>query len=685
MDTEEQQQQIQQTTKTTTSSNSSSPSVSSISLIKLDQVSPFGATKQNRLPALIRMNSIETEEARKTISMPAYEASQLETPLTCEAEKRRASLTTNFLASSSNNNNKQDQQAEKENLAVDMSITEAANDAETSDGFQVVEADCGQSAPVLGPSLPPSTAQETSPTTRALQQLNSFKQLVVGDQPTSQLGDSLIDMIISLRNENQNLLNALETNNEFVKLRIQEFKQASEDSKRREAKFALEKVEHEHELRKVKRQNDVLSERLKSMEAKLKDMRLEVGDSLANAHSSRASSERDLEAEVSRMYPDLVDYLGPFASTSAVEANNGQQQTTIQMDATSCELYNNSDTSCVGPSAPPMDTSTNNEQSSLSKRQQDLVASSDSESSASEDSDSDSDENEATKVGNMSREELSKRFDAEKAAFYAMDDPMKQCDKLEQQLNDIGKRDYEICLLQQQLNIYRQDYRLERMANLEAKIQIEKLKNDIEKLCLDRLQEKAAAREAGGRKSSRHHGHHHHHRERKSSGSGFNFAPAADMVGRWSNHLSRKAVKSAAKAAKFAAKQAKLEERAASAMAAAASYNLDRQSAAASAAKQPQQTNATAESSGEPSSSRDHHHKRHHHHHHRRNRGPRSEVVSDLLSTANKAMMTSYKMASTHVNLALDKLSQFEQAQAAKLAENNGSLMKKDLHQPSLD
>lgn len=44
--------------------------------------------------------------------------------------------------------------------------------------------------------------------------------------------------------------------------------------------------------------------------------------------------------------------------------------------------------------------------------------------------------------------------------------------------------------------------------------------------------------------------------------------------------------------------------------------------------------------------------------------------MSDLLSTANKAMLTGYKMASTHVNLALDKLSAYEQQQAANLAAN---------------
>ena len=45
-------------------------------------------------------------------------------------------------------------------------------------------------------------------------------------------------------------------------------------------------------------------------------------------------------------------------------------------------------------------------------------------------------------------------------------------------------------------------------------------------------------------------------------------------------------------------------------------------------------------------------------------------MVSDLLSTANRAMLTGYKMASTHVNLALDKLSQFEQQQASALDKN---------------
>lgn len=146
----------------------------------------------------------------------------------------------------------------------------------------------------------------------------------------------------------------------------------------------------------------------------------------------------------------------------------------------------------------------------------------------------------------------------------------------------------------------------------------------------------------------------------KQSGSGVRFnipapaAAAADAVmSKLGNHLSKKAARAAAKAAKYASKQAHREEKAA--MAAAASA-------------------AAATNVANGSTSADQYGNHHHHHHrgsrHHRPRGPRSEVVNDLLSTANKAMLTGYKMASTHVNLALDKLSQYEQQQARNLADN---------------
>ena len=66
---------------------------------------------------------------------------------------------------------------------------------------------------------------------------------------------------------------------------------------------------------------------------------------------------------------------------------------------------------------------------------------------------------------------------------------MKQCDKLEQRLNDIGKKDCEITQLQNRLNVYRRDYGFEPIEKLEAQLQIEKLRNDIDRLCLERLQQ----------------------------------------------------------------------------------------------------------------------------------------------------------------------------------------------------
>lgn len=182
------------------------------------------------------------------------------------------------------------------------------------------------------------------------QQMNIQQQQ---QQPSYLAGDSLIEMIINLRSENQNLVRALETNNEYVKERLNEFKRFNEEAKRREAQFAAEKADHEHQARKLQRQNMVLSERLKSMEAKLKEMKLEVSDSLAAAHSSKASSVRD-EAPASRLYPELGE---PGSFTNVPDSNT----ITMQMDATSGELLD----SChaQSPTAPPMDTDQANQNS----------------------------------------------------------------------------------------------------------------------------------------------------------------------------------------------------------------------------------------------------------------------------------------------------------------------------------
>lgn len=583
---------MSQVEQATSSSNSSINSTSnSISLIKLDELSSFAATKQSRLPALIKLNQPESEQSSRQLnSMPALSATQMESSSSSSStgDKQQASLPAGVELSS-------DRQAlNKENTA-----------GEQSEDFQMINLDSATAAAaaaeadeaLMGPSLPQAKDVPLS----ASQQANLMAS---NQQPPSHLGDSLIEMIINLKNENQNLVRALETNNDYVKERLAEFKKVNEESKKKEAQFALEKAEHEHQVRKLQRQNTVLSERLKSMETKLKDMKFEVDETLNAASSSKASSIRG----ENNMYPNLNEF---------------GDDITMQIDATSGELYNHGSLN------------------SLSKQQQEPQTS-----------------EEAAKVSNMTKEELSKRFDADKAEFYAnQDDPMKQCDKLEKQLNDIGRRDYEICLLQQQLNIYRQDYRLERMANLEAKLQIEKLKNDIDRLCYERLRNKTSSGDEDDNDADL------DQTRAKQAGVRFSIpgpavAAADAVINRLGTHLSKKAARSAAKAAKYASKQAHREEKAAMAAAAAAA-------AAAGASS----------SSGSANEAEHHHHHgrgaRHHHHH--RPRGVRSEVVNDLLSTANKAMLTGYKMASTHVNLALDKLSQYEQQQARNLATSTSS------------
>lgn len=601
------------------------------------------------------MNEMDTSQQPQTNSMPAFSAEQIEQS-GGGTSKQQTSLPAQVAAATG---------GEKENLS-----NLQQDESMVSDDFQVVEMEAGDVA-MMGPSLPPPTKTADSQQTTAdkssllpeamatsaanklpgdlehqfqrqvLTSLNNQQQY-----PASHLGDSLIEMIINLRNDNQNLVKALETNNEYVKQRLNEFKRIQEETQKREASFALEKAEYEHQNRKLTRQNQVLSERLKSMEAKLKDLKLEVSDTLVAAHSSKASSLRD--GEQPQLYPQLAD-------SESFDNSALNRATTMQIDATSGELMHGA----------PEENEL--ESGSCSESDEDQ-----SESEGQSKPGAPGAEGDATRVGQMSKEELSKRFDANKAQFYSMDDPMKQCDQLEKQLNDIGKRDYEICLLQQQLNIYRQDFRLERMAKLEAKIQIEKLKNDIDKLCLERIQAaETSAKDAG------HHSGHRGHRSSRHRLSGRldpAVAAAESVIGKLGHQLSRRAAKSAAKAAKYAAKQAHKEEKAAvyaaakvaAAEAHSASYRQRYQQ------HQPMEASGSSAMEPQPEQYGHHHgHRRHHSHHHPSQRkGIKSEVVNDLYSTAQKAMLTGYKMASTHVNLALDKLSAFEQAQAANLAAN---------------
>lgn len=588
-----------------------SPSSSS-SLIKLDELSSFGATKQSRLPTLIKMATQELENQTNIEQLKSMPVCSDEMELQ-KNEKRRASLPAE---KTSENMSKMMDSKNKENLP-------SIND-DIDESFQMVDMEAANDPPLVGPSLPPPREAAKN---SILSQLNQSLQ----GPASNQLGDSLIEMVVNLRNENQSLLQALQTNNDYVKERIEEFKRASDEAKKREAEFAAERADFEHQVRKLKRQNSVLSERLKNMESKLKDMKIEVSDSLAAALSSRASSgNEDFDPG---LYPNLAD-LDPFPSIDKHGDQTMPVETlSIQMDVGNDEIRQDA----PSPTAPPLDSQLPAE--SLKNTTGARVAPLD--------------------VSKMTKEELSKHFDANKAAFYAIDDPMKQCDKLEQQLNDMGKRDYEICLLQQQLNIYRQDFRLERMANLEAKIQIEKLKNDIDRLCLERLQDKCAKDEPEM-----------HQDECRHFSTGVKLPPGTSAV---LGKFSRKAAKSAAKAAKYAAKQAHLEEKAAAAAAAlTARYNA-RQEQQAQRQQQVPSDSTTAKAQESEAQHSYHGHHRRGSHHHRGHRGVKSEVVSDLWQTANKAMMTGYKMASTHVNLALDKLSEFEQAQANQLAKNKQS------------
>jgi len=637
----------------TKSADDISPS-NSISLIKLDELSSFGATKQNRLPALIKLNTIDQNTQQvASISMPNFSESDLEKQAALKEnhETKQYSLPveaikkTNMPEAIAEN---QQNPAEKENN-MEAQATGAPVAQEESDDFQVVDMqheDLSSDNVLIGPSLPHNPIQANKEKQQSMSKnqidksLNALQSsLQMGS--STHLGDSLIEMIINLRSENQDLIRALETNNEYVKDRLSEFKKIQEDSKKREAQFSVQKADLEHQIRKLQRQNSVLSERLKNMEVKLKDMKLEVSESLDAAHSSKASS---IQNDQTGMYPSIGNE--SFANEALLLAerngrnlnsNDPHQATTMQIDATEDELCQQ------------------NDEQNQDQQQSEVV------------------ERRPVDFSTMSKEELGKHFDAKKVEFYALnDDPMKQCDKLEQQLNDIGKRDYEICLLQQQLNIYRQDFRLERMEKLEAKIQIEKLKNDIDRLCLERLQETCDEEAATD--------------DPTTSGRRI-----SDGLGRFGHHLTKKAAKQAAKAAKYAAKQAHLEEKAAAALARVAAARAGHRSSAPSTVPSaPQQPHPSGQSvptaempdqreqeHGQNQAYQHHQHGGRHHHHHRhhgsfgsRARAARSEVVNDLLSTANKAMLTGYKMASTHVNLALDKLSQYEQQQASQLEKS---------------
>lgn len=551
---------------------------SSMSLTKVDELSPFGDTKQGRLPALIKLNNLvngdesnSTEQmgSRKLVSMPIYNGSEIEQAPEKTLGKQVTSLPADIKIFPEETNN-------------ETEYVEKSEAEDSSDDFHLVGL---PSADLIGPSLPsPLSAKELA---SALDwSANATTNQFDGeDERNNTMGDSLVEMIINLRNENQDLVHALETNNEFVKNRLEEFKRIGENLKQREAKLTVEKSDYEHQLRKLKHQNTLLNDRVRDLEAKLK---MDVKDSSQEPSSSETDSA---QAGNQNIYPDL----------SYKDFNNSDmdQETTLQFDQVP--------------------------QASSSGRE---IC------------------NTVDQFGAISTDDLDKRFNPIKTDFYASDDRMEQCDKLEKQLNDIGMRDYEICLLQQQLNIYRQDFRLERMANLEAKLQIEKLKNDIDKLCLEKLKDRSRLYKERGLAEGERVDREEDGRDKNKNfyqGPHMRFDPGAAVgavASKLTHQLSKKAARSAAKAAKYASKQAYREERAAA-------------TAAMAAAKAATDQDTYDTSQGHQGHRR--HHSRNYNGHHR---GIKSEVVNDLWTTANKAMLTGYKMASTHVNNALDRLSQ---------------------------
>lgn len=597
------------------SSNSSSRSSSfsnSISFLKLDEIESYEPPLNNN--KVIDQN--ETKDSRNMDSMPVESTQKMEQSQLLTDKQQ--SLPVEFEAKTIDKENQQQPQPESES---DIKATEVElPNVSGCEDFQIVDMLTEDAAETKKQQLVEARQDQRA----ALASLPN--------QNLSQLGDSLIDMIINLKTENRNLAKALETNNEFVKKKIEEFKRVTEDSKRREAQYAMDKSEHEHQVRKLQRQNLVLSERLKTMESKLKDLKLEANDGLMMASSSKASSVKNDEQQALNLYPEL-DHGESFSLIN--------QATTMQVDATSGELNVNND----------------NDDGIIPQN--------------------------VTSMSGDGDKLLDSHLNIEK-----QDELLRQCNELEKQLNTIEKRDLEICLLQQKLNIFKKNLGTKRMNNFEAKGQIELLKAEVEVLCQERErqthfdQQNIDTDEAGPSQYDA-------------------TAQAVGAASKLGYHLKKKATRSAIKAAKYASKQAYREQKAAAVAAAAAAaaaavgsgiYNRNGGASCCSQRNhqskqapvvdvEPQVNQQTSQQQHhEPAMYDDHH--QHHHHHHRRQhsasnhphlsslRKLKTEVVNDLMLTANKAMLTGYKVASTHVNLALDKLSQFEQTQAQNLARN---------------
>lgn len=588
-----------QVSSSSSSSRSSSFS-NSISFIKLNEIESYEPPIVNNQPVLLKDNQEKLSNLETTSkmmnSMPAEIAPKNSDQNQLLADRQQQSLP--------NMMDKENQKAAENKSPEKESVANISG----AEDFQIVD------------MVAEEEKEESKDKPAAA--LASITNQNLGNQ----LGDSLIDMIINLKNENQNLIKALETNNEFVKERIEEFKRATEDSKKREVQYETDKSEHEQHIRKLQRQNLVLSERLKSMETKLKDLKSEANDgSMVAGSSSKASSV--IHDEVgSNLYPEL----------DSGENFSINRATTMQVDATSCELN-------VQNNNPENETQQKADGNDLNTRF---------------------------------------NFEATNGENFA-EILLKQCSELEKQLNNIEKRDLEICLLQQKLNIFKKDLGAKKMNNFEAKGQIELLKIEIEGLCNERKRQSQLVNNCD-----------------ETGPSNANFydtttaQQAIDAASKLGYHLSKKATRSAVRAAKYASKQAYREQKAAAVAAAAAAaaaavgsgiYNRASNGASSSSSsssaayfQRNQQTPAATAAHVEPQFSQQEHHHHHARHHSGSSNHPhlsslrklKTEVVNDLMSTANKAMLTGYKVASTHVNLALDKLSQFEQSQAQNLAKN---------------
>lgn len=595
---------------TSSSSSRSSSFSNSISFLKLDEIESYEPPRTDRELHSIISDQDKTKDfkSRKMNSMPVESVQKMDQSQVL-ADKQQ-SLPVDIVAETMDKENRQQQLvAESSSKATEIE----PNNVGGFGDFQIVDMLTEEAAESKKEQRQGEDPQD--------------QRAALASIP-NQLGDSLIDMIINLKSENRNLVKALEKNNEFVKERIEEFQLATEDSKRREAQYAMDRSEHEHQVRKLQRQNLVLSERLKSMESKLKDLKLEANEGSIMADSSKASSVKNDE-QLQNLYPEL---------------NHGEnfslnQGTNMQVDIANGEL--NIDNDNDAKRAPPNNTST-------------------------------------TSAGLLDSH----------SNIETQDELLRQCNELEKQLNKIEKRDLEICLIQQKLNIFKKNLGTKIMNNFEAKGQIELLKAEIEGLCEERKRQAQLEHQNG-----------YIDEAGPSSKHATTTVQAIDAASKLGIHLSKRATRSAVKAAKYASKQAYRERIAKlkndlkndAAMAAAAAINsgIYHRGGGASYYSQPTQqpykqspvVDVEPQLNQQRHHEPPHHHKQHHYRHHSASDHPhlsslrklKTEVVNDLMSTANKAMLTGYRVASTHVNLALDKLSQFEQTQAQNLAKNQKS------------